>query len=1510
MSIPDLATLAYHALLSHLSLGQPSLQFSSTVPSSTSPYSMFSLSSDMLSDMLSDILHDASKRRLLTDEFVRGLCASGVPPANLTLQRRDYDVVESLKRGDKYTDKENSDTHHMIFDALSSLSLDSFNELTFNDVDMNNLLHSAATSSPNLTDLKLSKIHHTLAAGAFKAASSHCPNLEAIHLSNLTVSDGSFLQNISQTAEALHSLTLANVTNINDQNLQSLLKSPSHRLVNLDISDSAASNLTFTQLATAHFTMSYLNLSKTDLTMPQLTRISTNLSPTLTNLNIKGCANIGAGGDLFTLLTATANLPNLETLSCTLYFLTEEFDGKLDDFIYRDDDDANETDTQALETEKHTEGDGGTDVAQDNGGKAGFDDGDNDDFWSCRHCTLINDNSTTRCAACFGKRVSVDEEELQRRAAALEQEQFATTKRKPIYAMVPLPPTSVLKSLAIELKINDEKNRRRLAKLIRAKTDASNNDPFDPASPMRKNSIQKDSSSTAHMAPPLNPRESSRAATNFMYQLAQSLPPSLTSLTVDILDPTIDSAEAAATSGDQSDVAPVAAAAATTTAAPDVSVGASCGSFKITRATAALLVSSSPALSSLTLSGALFTNGAPMQIIMEQLPELESLRITSLNRLFKVGTIPKDLLQSVTNLSNAGKLEYFSDLNVCIRSPAVTSSLSPISSFSISMADAHEVTLSSPSLTRFWIEGCHLTEQLTFHCPSLERVHVANFPSLLFMSFAEDTSHCVTDLRLSGNTSMLPQSIAAFRLPNLTRFEVLKMPGLADLQLGELMNHAHASLTSLRINDCRGCGDVVSWLGISSARPLALVELSKVGALFDNDSLKYLLENAKHLRELTVSGGTGMSGLLCGQHSNGVVGEGVFLGSPALHATASSGSVDPIPFSLSSSLGAGAMNEDSAGEHVGLRSIQRTLHDFVNNANVGQEYGFPPTLSGYQRRLVHEVAEQMDLAHESVKLKNGSKIVRVRRKRRDELLLFNSTAEGGAAVGVPAQAPQSGLTSGLAAQLNGTGQQDFLSATHMGSMWDAPQPLPVAAEDVTPGPFPGILPPPPLPASRNSSVNFNFNDNDDDERELEGGLIEDVDVAEEEDENLFKLDDEEDEIVSSSKKLTRKEKKRQERGSATKRRDYYDDAQEEGESDFDKVLQCFPPPHTDSKVLRRLTAMAHQLPLGENGRPICIKFMEKQCTEAKCKYAHEKSMLKKGKELKKFAPLISFVCENAHGDNLNDEKNSALRSPGKSPDSDSNMERFLGRSPKSPSDFGSYVLGTTPPSDFLVSETPPKVGSGGLLGLGRGDSYGREGGDRDRGDEGDRGANAVALIEMVKSHVPLFCNRLLSLTLDDMSAITAIVIDAPCLSRFQSRRCRSLNVISLNVPNLKVLDVTDCSSLTAIPLAEKSMRGLRVAKLSGCRRLGEDTVGRFIGHCRALRQLHLYGSGASMNPSNARDRRRVKTKKGLEKILAKASGKLCVITTKNENKLSKRRESEIGMLDGLDVLAGFNLSSP
>ncbi|GMI25486.1 hypothetical protein TeGR_g5615 [Tetraparma gracilis] len=231
-SIPDLATLSYHALLQHISHGHAALQFRTTKATE----SEFSLNS-IDDDTVDHVLHDASKRRLLTDSFILGLCLSGTPPKTLSLKRRDIDVVKSLKKQSHSSSASNEtstsppptafqsvDTYSsatsMLFSSLTSLSLDSFNELLFNDVDANSVLHSLARASTSLTSLSVKNSLHEVSAGSLKAVSAHCKSLQDICLVNVPVSDGSFLEQLGSSASSLKGVTVSGVTGVSDRELQ------------------------------------------------------------------------------------------------------------------------------------------------------------------------------------------------------------------------------------------------------------------------------------------------------------------------------------------------------------------------------------------------------------------------------------------------------------------------------------------------------------------------------------------------------------------------------------------------------------------------------------------------------------------------------------------------------------------------------------------------------------------------------------------------------------------------------------------------------------------------------------------------------------------------------------------------------------------------------------------------------------------------------------------------------------------------------------------------------------------------------------------------------------------------------------------------------------------------------------------------------------------------------------------------------------------------------------------
>jgi len=280
------------------------------------------------------------------------------------------------------------------------------------------------------------------------------------------------------------------------EELHALLQSPTHTLRKLDISDTSCSNLTFTSLAKPTCALTHLNLANTSLSFSNLMRITNNLAPTLTNLDIRQCPFLDSPATLLNHLMDPSNLPNLSSLSLSLYFLHEEFI---------------ESTVTAITA---------TDLLPP------------DDVWACRHCTLFNEDSATRCAACNVRKVSVDEERRQQQRAPA----FSEAPTRPLFVLPPVPVSSKLTSLFIELKIDDEKSRVSQTKLFQAKTDSCSSDPILSSPPRRKQqSATPCPSSGWPQADHHSPALVSAAATSFLCQLAASLPASLVDLSVDFL---------------------------------------------------------------------------------------------------------------------------------------------------------------------------------------------------------------------------------------------------------------------------------------------------------------------------------------------------------------------------------------------------------------------------------------------------------------------------------------------------------------------------------------------------------------------------------------------------------------------------------------------------------------------------------------------------------------------------------------------------------------------------------------------------------------------------------------------------------------------------------------------------------------------------------------------------------------------------------------------------------------
>ena len=88
-----------------------------------------------------------------------------------------------------------------------------------------------------------------------------------------------------------------------------------------------------------------------------------------------------------------------------------------------------------------------------------------------------------------------------------------------------------------------------------------------------------------------------------------------------------------------------------------------------------------------------------------------------------------------------------------------------------------------------------------------------------------------------------------------------------------------------------------------------------------------------------------------------------------------------------------------------------------------------------------------------------------------------------------------------------------------------------------------------------------------------------------------------------------------------------------------------------------MTAIAHQLPR-ENGKVICIANIKGACCEKNCKFWH--GDMKKAAQLKKFGPLIDFVCRCTGEKDLDRKSPNTPRSFGSGSHEDSYMERYLG----------------------------------------------------------------------------------------------------------------------------------------------------------------------------------------------------------------------------------------------------------
>ena len=1256
-----------------------------------------------------------------------------------------------------------------------------------------------------------------------------------------------------------------------------------------------------------------------------------NLGDGLVCLDVKKCSLMELGRDLLTLLTTKEVLPVLASLSVTLYFLAEEFLDPEEEEEFDEQQDAQAT------SHEPTPPPSSSPVPSDFQLP--------DDLWICRHCTLINEAYNDRCDACNGQRNLPS----QNSPPSIDDRKTSSKRRARFHCPEIGNPLS---KLDIQVYMDDENGRKKECQRFRER----NPETACISSPTRK--------SKNHRALPLPTpsAKSDKALSKFFSSLIQSLPLTLIDFTFtagDDPDYTIQAKEDSAGEGSQ-------------TSKPPKHVA----SFSLTDSDAEALGSSCPNLTDIELNSVRLPSSAPFATLLATLPSLSTVAF-SCDTKFSISTSTGDLLSAISSAKNA-----LTNLRLVINNPPKNNSTALLTTEYLrdpaGYSSQREVQLRSPSLEKLWLEGCSQIEKVMLQTPYLERLHISNCCSLLYFGFSSSSdSSNLRDMRIARNSSLLPQCIPALNLPKLCRLEVSKMTSLNDFQLGELLSKCITSVNILRLRSCRALGDCICWLSNTGFRPLCVLDLEKPGPSFDLPALRYLLENATNMKELKITDAAGLADAICestdqadfsshqlthdegGSHyATNIIGVPTFdaaLASTAALSISSPGSAAYAAegggggSSSASTLGTGAMHGLEQAEHLGLRSIQRTLHNFINTASLDQEYGFPPTLSSFQRKMVHDVAEQLDLEHESLKLRgNGCTIVKIRRKRRTPTVI-NVTEDGagnertvGSEIGAVSSPPSPAVVGSLGSALEEHHAQQLVQhqrrqqqqlqnedtgIARMSSMWD--QPLPAEDEEES-SPSRDLF-------GRDNTVNFNddieeFSDEDDGARNSDRGG-----------EDLFQLDvDEASAPLPPSpphptsrraSRIAEKERRKREKagdvdlrleegvdegspksaiphGGRSRGRSISGGGGRDSSTFFDKNLQCEIPPDANPKVIKRLIAVAHQLPR-ENGKAICLLNTRNMCVTRNCKYAHFD--MKKGKDVKKFSALIEFVCYQHHYSRRESESssnydggngnNGSRKSPiGGTPrscgsaESESYMERFMGSGKKKSKKEkqreqyekeDSFIVQSSPksPSDFMMMGSSPMGTSPGF--------------------SPSMMISRVGLSE--KLPTPLFCGFLISLTLNDCGGVKVVSLLAPVLARFIAKRCGRLGALDLRTPKLNYLDVTDCSNLGLVTLQEKSMRGLRVAKLSGCKLLNEPFVHKLVGHCKGLRQLHIYGSGAASIPSNERVRRRLKTKKGLEKI-KKENPKLEVITTKEQNKRNCKKDLET--LIGEKTKNGFGLSSP
>ena len=679
--------------------------------------------------------------------------------------------------------------------------------------------------------------------------------------------------------------------------------------------------------------------------------------------------------------------------------------------------------------------------------------------------------------------------------------------------------------------------------------------------------------------------------------------------------------------------------------------------------------------------------------------------------------------------------------------------------------------------------------------------------------------------------------------------------------------------------------------------------------------------SSKHIRDLRVESASGLCGVLNRE-------------------TICNNSIIP-EISLNSRLGQGALDHESERiEFLGLRGIQKILTEFIQNARPGEEKGFPPTLNSYQRKIVHESAEALGLEHRSIRLNTGVKVVRV--KRKIIVGLFDD-------IDHPEQA-------NIGARHN---QQrdydvDFEVNEHSASNRNDS----INSE----GLFEHIFDLNLIDIDRDSSEQLSehfvecflrdfvaSHENESNEwhsfpsylssfeRKLVHEVAEDLGLEHESvtmrdgsrvirvrrllERNSLSSDDS---SVSDcyekplSRKAARKANKIKKKGRPNKgedsKKEIDTDEENSGVLAYDSLLQCEINGRIDSKSLRQLNSLAHQLPRDTStGKTICIRYLRGICPfqndNEKCCWAHFNM---KESALKKFGPLFDVVCgcwgrkKSFDGNATIDtsgitkkssgrrhgrgHRNSSLGSEDGFDSADENLYHLKSQSKSRRKSRRKSSVG----SDYDSGYTDDDVATTGASHQSRSSSI-----DLSKSSYQDDRA-PISLSSTPNLPTPLNLYYLMNLDLLECDGITGISCEAPYLTRVCLRGCSQIRFLNIeNAQALRILDASDCTNLNQLILHDQSFRNLRLAIFTSCKKLGTSFMSSFVNHCRHLRSLHIFGSGASEKASKTKVRQKVKTKASLSKL---NSGRpnLEVITTKKEWRESISKQ--VLFVDGEDAI--------